>query len=264
MTELPHIFRKFSTQLWYVLLSSAFFFFFVVVYQPFGMAQALDMGRGFFIPNAAIMMCIVLVTLMITRTVFYLLRANICRNWWFFSGWTALEMVVLTYFMALYVHLMGGRVVPYFTQLAICLQYTFLILWIPYFGITIVCLLVDDLKAPVREMDVIRFVDANRQVKLALQKDAILYIKADENFVHIHYLDSGKVKDFALRSTMQAIAPLVEQVGIFRCHRSYYVNLSHIVAVRKDAGDMISAELNVPDQIIPVSRRVYHTLLEKI
>lgn len=261
---MPPIFRKYTTQLWYALLSPAFFFFFVVVYRPFEMPQSLDMGRGMFIPNAALMMCVVLVTLMITRLVFYLLGRHLCRNWWNFVGWATVEMVILTYFMALYVYLMGGRVIPYFTELAICLQYTFLILWVPYFCITMVCVVVAFLREPTRERDVIRFMDANRQVKIVLQKDAILYIRADENFVHIHYLDSGKVKDYALRSTMQAIAPVVEQFGIFRCHRSYYVNLLHIVAVRKDAGDMISAELNVPNQTIPVSRRVYHTLLEKI
>ena len=264
MVELPPIFRRFPTQLWYVLLSSVFFFFFVVVYQPFHMAEALDMGRGLFIANAALMMCIVLVTLMILRTIFYFLSTHLCRNWWQYIGWTALEMTVLTYFLALYVYLMGGRTIPYFSQLAICLQYTFLILVYPYFGITIVSVVIAGEQVPARERDTIRFTDANRQVKIVLLKDAILYISAEENYVKIHYLDSGKVKEYTLRSTMSAIAPLVEQFGIFRCHRSYYVNLKHIVALRKDASDMISAELDVPHLTIPVSRRVYHTLSEKL
>lgn len=264
MTELPLIFRRFATQLWYVLLSTAFFFFFVVVYQPFGSAQMLDMGRDWFILNAVLMTCIVLGTLAIFRLVFYFLSAHLCRNWWAYTGWTALEMVALTYFLALYLYLMGGRAMPYFTLVAYCLQFTFMTLVYPYFGITVVCSLVAQPDVRSRERDIIRFSDANRQVKIVLQKDAILYIRADENFVQIHYLDGGKVKRFSLRSTMQALGPLVEQYGLFRCHRSYYVNLSHIVAVRRDAGDMISAELNVPGEIIPVSRRVYHTLLERI
>lgn len=266
MTELHPVFRKYSTQLWYILLSSAFFFFFIVIYRPFDMPQALEMGRDWFIPNAALMMCIVLVTLFITRSIFYFLRNSLGRNWWHFVGWTALEMVFLTYALALYLFLVGGRSVPYFEQLAICLQYTFMILVFPYFGITTICSLIgaSTSAGSTKERDVIRFADANRQVKIALQKEAILYIRADENFVQIHYLDSGKVKRFSLRSTMQALGPLMEQYGLFRCHRSYYVNLSHIVAIRKDAGDMISAELNVQGETIPVSRRLYHTLLERI
>lgn len=264
MTELPQIFRRFSTQLWYVLLSTAFFFFFLMVYQPFGAAHALDMGRDWFILNALLMTSIVLVTLSIMRLIYYFISGAICRNWWSYTGWTTLEMVVLTYFLALYLYLMGGRSVPYFNQVAACLQYTFLTLVYPYFGISAVCTLVGLPESRSLERDIIRFADANRQVKIVLQKDAILYIRADENFVQIHYLDGGKVKRFALRSTMQALAPLVAQYGLFRCHRSYYVNLAHIVAVRRDAGDMISAELNVPGETIPVSRRVYHTLLERI
>lgn len=265
MTEMPSIYRKYSTQLWYILLSSAFFFFFIVIYRPFEMPRDLDMGRDWFILNATLMMCIVLVTLTITRHIYYLLRNSLGKNWWHFVGWTALEMVFLTYALALYLYLMGGRSVPYFEQLAICLQYSFMILLFPYFGITVICALVDGATAAgTPERDIIRFTDANRQVKIVLQKDAILYIRADENFVQIHYLDSGKVKRFSLRSTMQALGPLMEQYGLYRCHRSYYVNLSHIVAIRKDPGDMISAELNVEGETIPVSRRLYHTLLEKI
>ena len=264
MIELPSLFYKFTSQLWYVLMSAVFFFFFVAVYQPFGMAQALDMGRGLFIFNVTMLMCIVLVLLLIFRLVFFLLKRNLCRNWIQYIAWTALEMTALTYSFALYLYLMSGHAFPYFTQLAICLQYTFLILVYPYFGITIVMFLVSQLQTPQVSRDSIRFTDANRQVKIVLVKDAILYIKADENYVRIHYLDNGKEKDYSLRSTMSAIAPLMDHFGFFRCHRSYYVNLAHIVALRRDPGDMISAELDVPHCIIPVSRRVYHALSERM
>ena len=265
MTELPSIYRRFSTQLWYVLLSAAFFFYFMAVYQPFGTAQALEMGRDLFIMNVTLMMCIVLVSLTITRSVFYLLRKQLSRNWWVFSVWILVDLVVLTYFLALYLYLMGGRTVPYFQQLAYCLQYTFLVLVYPYFGVTVVCsLIVRNETSATTPSDVIRFVDASRQVRIVLRKDAILYIRAAENFVHIHYLDAGKVKVFPLRSTMQALAPLAEQYGFFRCQRSYFVNLSHISTIRKEAGDVISLEIDVPEETIPVSRRVYHTLLERI
>ena len=56
----------------------------------------------------------------------------------------------------------------------------------------------------------------------------------------------------------------MEQFGLFRCQRSYYVNLSHIVALRKDPNDIISAELDVPNITIPVSRKVYHALSARL
>ena len=265
MKELPIILRKYTTQLWFFLFSSAFFFFFMAVYQPFGVRAALDMGRDLFIVNVALMTSIVLVTLCVLRTVFYFLSRHLCRNWWQYIGWVLLEFTILTYFLALYLYLMGGRTVPYFEQLAICLQYSFLVLSYPYFGITISCVVASLFRQPVtRERETLRFLDANRQVKIVLLKDAILYVQADENYVKVHYLDNGKVKNYSLRSTMRAIAPMMEQFGFFRCQRSYFVNLSHIVALRKDPNDVISAELDVQNITIPVSRKVYHALSERL
>ena len=264
MSKLPDIFKKYTTYLWYILLSSTFFFFFVAIYEPFRMKEALDMGRGLFIFNTTMLMCIVLVTLLLTRTILWLLRDYLCRNWWQFIAWMALEFTALTYFFALYLYFMGGRQIPYFPQLAICLQYTFLIVGYPYFGVTTISLIISLMQHPAENHDSIRFTDANRQLKIVLLKDAILYVQADENYIRIHYMDNGKEKEYTLRTTMAAISPLLEQSGFFRCHRSYFVNVSHIVALRKDPGDVISAELDVPQRVIPVSRRLYHALSEKM
>ena len=264
MVELPDLFRRYSTQLWYIVLSAAFFFVFMVVYQPFGVHEAFDMGRGLFIVNVAILTSIVFLTLLICRTIFFFFSQQLSRYWWQYSGWIVLEMTVMTYFFALYLYLMDHSM-PYFVQLAHCLQYTFLTLIYPYFGINIVGAFIASSQEPAsRERETVRFMDANRQVKIVLLKDAILCVEADENYILIRYLENGKVKEYSLRSTMRAIAPMMEQFGLFRCHRSYYVNLSHIVALRKDPNDIISAELDVPDLIIPVSRKVYRELSQRL
>lgn len=265
MNNIPAIFRKYTTQLWYIFLSAAFFFVFMVVYQPFGTKEAFDMGRNLQIVNVAILTSIVVVTLLILRTVFYLLSNALFKNWWQYIAWIMFELTALSYFFALYIYLVGGRAIPYFEQLAYCLQYSFLTLLYPYFGITIVCVVISLVRQPsTRERETVRFVDSNRQVKIVLLKDAILYVQADENYVKVHYLDNGRVKSYSLRSTMRAIAPLMEQFGLFRCQRSYYVNLSHIVALRKDPNDIILAELDVQNIAIPVSRKVYHALSERL
>lgn len=264
MNNLPDIFRKYTNHLWYILISSTFFFFFVAIYEPFRMREALDMGKGMFIFNTTMLMCIIVVTLFLTRTILWLLRASLYRTWWQFIAWVFLELTILTYFFALYIYLVGGRTIPYFAQLAICLQYSFLILGLPYIVVTTISLIISLMQHPVENRDSIRFSDANKQLKIVLLKDAILYVQADENYIKIHYLDNGKEKEYSLRTTMAAIAPLLEQFGFFRCHRSYFVNVSHIVALRKDPGDVISAELDVPQRVIPVSRRLYHALSEKM
>ena len=57
---------------------------------------------------------------------------------------------------------------------------------------------------------------------------------------------------------------IMEHYGFFRCHRSYFVNLAHIVALRRDRDDVFSAELDVPGTVLPISRHVYQELTQKL
>lgn len=263
--KLPELYGKFTTHLWYMLFPAVFFFTFIVVYRPFGSEEMLDMGRSLFFFNTAIMMCIVLVTTIVTRLVYFLLYKFVNHTWWEFSGFCMLEMVIITYFLALYLFLMrhDGRI--YFEYVGLCTQYSFLVLLFPYFGITIVCALVGKRESNLAEQKgLIRFSDTSHQVKAVLDNKSILYIEAKDNYVIIYYLDNGKVKNYQLRNTMNAIAPLVEPYNIFRCQRSYYVNLSHINALRKDPNDMISAELDAENIVVPVSRKLYRDISAKL
>lgn len=267
LKTLPAIFGSFGTQLWYILLSAYFFFFVVAVYRPFEMSEALDMGRGLFYFNTTMLMCIILVTLLLTRLLFWGLFRHLQRNWLGYSFWCFGEISVVTYFMALYLCLMGGAVTPYFQQVAICLQYSFLILVYPYFGVTVICVLIgakDQEDEAEASKDHIRFADSNNQVRIVLAAKSILFIRAEDNYVKIHYLDNGKVKDYLLRATMNSIAPLVEPHNLFRCQRSWFVNLSHIVALRKDPDDLITVELDTDGISIPVSRAVYRDLSARL
>ena len=130
----------------------------------------------------------------------------------------------------------------------------------PYAAITSICTIVSLKSSRIREVDSVKFTDKNGQVRIVLLKDAILYIKADENYIIIYYKDGEVVKDYTLRSSMSAITPLATRFGLFRCQRSYFVNPTHIIALRKDANDMYSAELDVPGHVIPVSRNRYSEL----
>ena len=260
---LPPIFRRYTNELWYIFHAPFFFFVFMVVWMPFRSEADLDMGRSLFMFNVTMMMCIIIVTLLLTRTLRFLLARFLNRNWWQLLAWCVMELTAITFFLALYLYLMDTSV-PYSHWLPRCLEYSFLVLVFPYLAITGVCALVAAYQTPARERDLVRFADASRQVRLVLLKDVILYVKAQENYVRICYLDNGNVKDYTLRSTMLAITPLMEHFGFFRCHRSYFVNPAHIVALRRDRDDAFSAELDVPGTVLPISRRVYQELTQKL
>ena len=201
---LPPIFRRYTNELWYIFHAPFFFFVFMVVWMPFRSETDLDMGRSLFMFNVTMMMCIIIVTLLLTRTLRFLLARFLNRSWWQLLAWCVMELTAITFFLALYLYLMETSV-PYSHWLPRCLEYSFLVLVFPYLAVTGVCALVAAYQTPARERELVRFADASRQVRLVLLKDVILYVKAQENYVRIYYLDSGNVKDYTIRSTMRAI-----------------------------------------------------------
>ncbi|MDO5320948.1 MAG: LytTR family DNA-binding domain-containing protein [Bacteroidia bacterium] len=265
MKKLPEIFGSLGANIAYVLTLSLFFSFFVPVFRPFEMTESLDMGRDLFFFNVTIMMCIILGTLLITRTIFFLLFKYLGNNWWGYVGICIFELTAINYLEALYLTLMTGGETTYFTQVAVCLQYTFLILLIPITGFTFVLLIINKADKPVPQSpSIVRFYDNKKQVKFAISRDAVLYISAEENYIRIHYFDESGIKDYLLRSSMTAIAPLAEKHGFCRCHRSYYVNPSHIKALIKEKTEQISIELGSSGIKIPVSRIYYPDISKKI
>ena len=258
MKSIPTIFEKYTTQLWYILLTPAMFFVIMGVYRPFENPDALTFYRASFVFNITMMMCIILVFLLISRHFLHLLRRFIYRNWWQFIGWAVMEFFGITFFIALYITLIGRD--SYFLNLIRSLQYTVVTLSVPYFIRTTTLVIVSLKCSKGREADSVKFTDNNGHVKIVLLKDSILYIKAEENYITIYYKSGDKIKDYTLRASMTAITPVATRFGLFRCQRSYFINPSHIIALRRDAYDIYSAELSVPGLVVPVSKNKYQEL----
>lgn len=261
MDKIPDILIKPWTQVWYVLFSGLFFLLFALLYTPLGMAENLDMGRGIFHFNVTIMTCILMGSIGLCRLTLYLGGRMTTYSWWGYIVYCLLEILVATFFLALYVTLMRGTT-PYFAVLTECAKYSFGILVFPYIILTIAMDIIDMSRKgiTVEDKDLVRFHDNHRQLKLVVSGAAILYINAEENYIRIHYQDVDGMKDYQLRSSMKALEKVASEHGLFRCHRSYYINPRHIKALRKDKNDQIMAELDMPGVSIPVSRRIYPEL----
>ncbi len=259
MNKLPEIFKKYTTQLWYIFLTPVIFAVIMGAYRPFGNPAALTIGKSIFVFNVSMIMCIIMVFLFITRHALYFLRKFLCRNWWQFLGWALFEFTGVTFYIAMYITLMGHEG-SYFLNLALSLQYSFLTMVVPYFGITAVLEIIHLLSPDAVETESVKLTDKNGNVKIVLLKESILFIKADENYITVYYKSGDKVKDYTLRSSMTAITPLANSFGLFRCQRSYFVNPSHIIALRRDAYDIYSAEMSVSGLVVPVSKSKYQEL----
>lgn len=263
MQTLPRRFSKFGTQIWHYVLASVAFFIIITLYRPSALVGFLDMGRGLFGFNVCIISSIVLVTLVLSRLVFYFLRFFTCRSWWHYLAWCILEVLAASLFVALYLTLMLKGAMSYFDVLGFSTLWCFLILSIPYAILTLSFYVIgmkEEQRDAPDDASLVRFLDVNKQLKLVLAPSALLYVSAEENYVRIHYMDGDRVKDYQLRASMTGIEPVMTKAGIFRCQRSYYVNPQHIKALRKDVGGSIVAELDCAGLSVPVSRNTYEEL----
>lgn len=96
----------------------------------------------------------------------------------------------------------------------------------------------------------------NNETHLTLEPSAICAIEAMQNYVMVYYWDS-KTQTYAqeiIRCTMAKAAELIAATSLFRCHRSYFVNLQKINSVSGNAQGLKLAVDGITDKEIPVSR----------
>ena len=265
MSEIPRIFRRFVPQLLHVIVLPIFFFTFMIVYRPFDIMDLL--GKEWFGVHIAIMTSIVLVSVLITRLIYYYVPMRL--NYTLYIFWEVAETIFTSFFVALYLWLVLGKPMPYFEMLMLAIMYVFLTLLIPYAVMALAMRIMEyGRKASSADDDSrhrMRFYDDKHNLKLVVQSDTVLYIEADINYVNIYYTENGRVRSFMLRSSMKALDELCQEHGLMRCHRSFYVNPSRVKVLRRDREGVIYAELDANDvRHIPVTKRYYERLSEML
>lgn len=265
MSEIPRIFRRFVPQLLHVIVLPIFFFTFMIVYRPFNIMDFL--GMEWFGVHVAIMTSIVLVSVLVSRLLYYYVPMRLNYTLYFF--WEVAESVFTSFFVALYLWLVLGKPMPYFEVLILAIMYVFMTLVIPYAVMALSMCIVEYRRRNSGDEDEsqhrMRFYDDKHNLKLVVQSDTILYIEADINYVNIYYTENGRVRSFILRSSMKALDELCQDHGLIRCHRSFYINPPHVKVLRKDREGVIYAELDAKDvRHIPVTKRYYERLSEML
>lgn len=260
MNVLPRIFSRFIPQLLHMLVLPIFFFAFMLIYHPFGAESYLD--SSWYGVHITIISCIILVSVGIMRLLYYYLPLKL--NYTLYTFWCILEIIFMAFFVALYIWLVLGKPMAYFEALATSLQYLSLTLVFPY-SILALSMRISDYnhkeQEPEHSTQRMRFYDERHNLKIVLPPSSILYITAEENYVSIFYSENGKVRNYVLRSSMKAIDELCQDNGLLRCHRSYYINPSHVKVLRKDKEGVVYAELDEKDVMhIPVTKKYYDRL----
>lgn len=104
----------------------------------------------------------------------------------------------------------------------------------------------------------------NEKDRFTGQSDDILYISAADNYMEIVFLENNKPTRKLLRSTLKkAQLQLTQNPDFFRCHRTYLVNLTKVIAVSGNAQGY-KLMLENTDEQIPVSRNLNNEIAGRL
>lgn len=236
-----------------------FAFVFCQYYKPYAMYEFLSMENTTFSFNSTILLSILLVTLAITRWALFAIGKARNVSGMAYILWCIGETIISSLFCGLYLVLISHTSRTFFEVSGITFM-NLLTTTIYPLGILWLCferhLRNEDTAKPVDESSLIRFYDEYKKLRLVIANEAVIFIKSEENYVQIHYLDKNKIKKFVLRSSMRALEEDLSKKGLVRCHRSYFINPAYIKIVHRDESGQIVAELNQDGfDSIPISRK---------
>lgn len=112
-----------------------------------------------------------------------------------------------------------------------------------------------------KKIEIIQFFDEKGEMRFSVTRNHIIYIEAADNYVLIRYKNKGKLSDFMLRNSIKRISEQLAETSIKRCHRSYMVNLEHVIALRKN-NDGIILEFDIEVKNIPVSHNYNSVIMD--
>lgn len=265
MAKIPSSILSVPAMLVHVITIPLFFLGFVLMYDSTWIYEIItdgSMNNDQIVFNTLMLTSILLGVLCASRIPITAVRKQISMSWWFYIGWSLIELTVFSAFAALYIAVSYGSY-GYFPAIGDCFRISIFILPYPYLILALLIAYIRPDKREAVEEDLVRFIDSTGRLKLVIANDVILYIEAQENYVSIHYLEGEKTKEYSLRQSMRGIEELMDKHGIIRCQRSYFVNPRHVKVLRRDKEGFIQAELDITSsKPVPVSPKYYEHLSE--
>lgn len=239
------------------MLVPIFTFVFALLYNPFGIVGLLQMEHASYSFNLTIIFCIFFGVVALSRLGLFFLRERVAASGMNCALWCVGEEVVGSLFASLYITLMLGGEAGYFEVVGAVFGRLFGIALYPYallwFGLA---LYAERHKEEVDSSSLIKFHDEYHKLRFVVAPDAVVFLKSEENYVQIHYMENSKPKKFILRSSMRALEEQVTNHGLVRCHRSFYINPDHIKMIRKEPSGLVVALLKEEGyEPIPISRK---------
>lgn len=99
---------------------------------------------------------------------------------------------------------------------------------------------------------------------IRLKIDDVILLKSAGNYVEIFYLSNNVLKKHLIRSSLKRIEEkLIEEKSMFKCHRSYIVNINFI---QNAEADSFGLKINIKnlDFPVPVSKNYVESLKKRL
>jgi hypothetical protein len=254
-----------------VVFTAFFAFIFIIIYRPFGYDNWYgNVGSLKLMLGAAVVILLGMFVIILTRIGMFLLKRNheITLGLYIFLIVTEILLLGLFYttFEIFILHDQRAVFNLYFNAV----QNTSLILLIPY-SMTILFFAWNDIKRKLEQVVqqfrdpseiFIPIKDENGILRMTLRSINMLYFEANDNYVVVHYLDNGKMKTYLVRNNLKKMDSYLKDYPIFRCHRSFSVNIKNVKMVMrgKNGFEII---IQAPYEIsIPVSRSYEKKILD--
>ncbi len=94
---------------------------------------------------------------------------------------------------------------------------------------------------------------------LKMLKNDFLYAQSEGNYSNIFYLNNQIVEKQLLRISLKNLEEQIGDDTIFRCHRSYMINIQN-AGCKKGNAQGFKISLKFTDEIIPVSRKYIYKI----
>lgn len=102
----------------------------------------------------------------------------------------------------------------------------------------------------------------NEKDVLSVAFGDLLYLRTQDNYVEVVYLDNGSQRSSLIRSTLKRMESLADY-ALVRCHRSFAVNPDRVVGCQGNRHGL-KLQLDGVDQPVPVSRAYTESVLQRL
>jgi len=256
-----------------IFFTALFAFIFIITYRPFGYDNWYgNIGNLKLLAGTAVVVILGMVLIIITRIGMFLLKKTHEITLALYIWMITTEIILLGgFYTALEVVILKDLRSP-FILFFNAVQNTSLILLIPY-TLSILFFAWKDIKRKLEQVVqqfrdpseiFIPIKDEKGVLRVTLKSMNILYLESNDNYVNVYYLDKEKTKTYLVRNSLKQLEKSLKDYPIYRCHRSYSVNIKNVKMIRRAKKGYELIINSLKEECLPVSKSYENKILDQL